>query len=243
MKLTGSDAVLVVRTPFIFLFIATTWLMFRFTAFLFGEAAGAFAALLLNISPLFALSLGAWVQPDGPLILWFLAASYCIARLANGSDQRHPNLIWAQAGFWLGLALLSKYYAPMLPLGVLLFASTSGDHRRWFRVPGPYIACAIAILVFSPVLIWNWQNDWISFAFQGERVVVDYRGISLRWLLDSILGQAALIGPWIWIPMLLACAPAVREGRGDSKSWLILCIAWVPIVLFTLVALGMPTGG
>src|SRR4029453_12195779 len=31
-KLTG-----VVRAPFIFLFIATTWLMFRLTAFLFGE--------------------------------------------------------------------------------------------------------------------------------------------------------------------------------------------------------------
>jgi hypothetical protein len=65
----------------------------------------------------------------------------------------------------------------------------------------------------------------------------------LRWLLDSILGQAALIGPWIWIPMLLACAPAVREDRADSKSWLILCVAFVPIVLFTLVALWMKTGG
>jgi hypothetical protein len=242
MKLTGSDAVLVVRAPFILLFIATTWLMFRFTAFLFGEMAGAFAALLLNISPLFTLSLGAWVQPDGPLILCILAAVYCIARLANGNDERYPNLLWAQAGFWLGLALLSKYYAALLPVGVLIFALTSRDHRRWFREPGPYIACAIAILFFSPVLIWNWQNDWVSFVFQGERVVVN-RGTGLRWLLDSILGQAVLIGPWIWIPMLLAIAHAVREGPAASKSWLILCVACVPIVLFTLVALWMPTGG
>ena len=243
MKLTGSDAVLVVRTPFIFLFIATTWLMFRLTALLFGETAGAFAALLLNTSPLFTFSFGAWVQPDGPLILCVLAAAYWIARLANGSDQRHPYLLWAQAGFWLGLALLSKYYAVLLPVGVLIFASTSRDHRRWFREPGPYIACAIAILLFSPVLIWNWQHDWISFVFQGGRVVVDYRGIALRWLLDSVLGQAALIGPWIWIPMLLACAHAVREGRTNSKNWFILCIVCVPIVPFTLVALWEPTGG
>jgi hypothetical protein len=242
MKLTGSDSVLVVRAPFIFLFIATTWLMFRLTAFLFGETAGAFAALLLNISPLFTLSIGAWVQPDGPLILCVLAATYWIARLANGGDQGHSYLLWAQAGFWLGLALLSKYYAALLPLGVLLFASTSRDHRRWFREPGPYIACGIAILVFSPVLIWNWQNDWISFVFQGQRVVED-PGIDLRWVLDSILGQAALIGPWIWIPMLFACAHAVHEGRADSKSWLILCIASLPIILFTLVALWMQTGG
>ena len=39
MKLTGSDAVLVVRTPFILMFIATTVLMFRLTAVLFGKAA------------------------------------------------------------------------------------------------------------------------------------------------------------------------------------------------------------
>jgi 4-amino-4-deoxy-L-arabinose transferase-like glycosyltransferase len=201
MKLTGSDTVLVVRAPFILMFVATTWLMFRLTASLFGEKAGAFAALLLNISPLFAISLGAWVQPDGPLILCLLAATYCIVRLAFGSKLEHPNLIWAQAGAWLGLGLQSKYYAVLLVIGIVLFALTDREYRRWFREPGPYLACAIAILIFSPVLIWNWQNDWISFGFQGQRVI-ENRGISLRWLADSILGQAALIGPWIWIPML-----------------------------------------
>jgi hypothetical protein len=242
MKVTGSDAVLVVRTPFIAMFAATTWLMFRFGALLFGETAGALAALLLNISPLFAISLGAWVQPDGPLILCSLAAAYCVARLAHGSEAEHPNLLWAHAGLWLGLALLSKYYAVLLPVGIALFALTSREHRRWFREPGPYIAGTIAIVLFSPVLIWNWQNDWVSFGFQGQRVV-ENRGVHLRWLLDSILGQAALIGPWIWIPMLIACAHALRRGRADSKSWLALCIAAVPIVLFTLVALWVPTGG
>src|SRR5262249_10310636 len=62
MKLSGSDAVLVVRAPFILMFAATTWLTFRLAALLFGEAAGGFSALLLNLSPLFAISLGAWVQ-------------------------------------------------------------------------------------------------------------------------------------------------------------------------------------
>src|SRR5262249_11552065 len=126
--------------------------------------------------------------------------------------------------------------------GVLLFALTSREHRRWLREPGPYIACAIAILLFSPVLIWNWQNDWVSFGFQGQRVV-ENRGIHLRWLLDSILGQAALIGPWIWIPMLIACADEVRRGRADSRSWFVRCTASVPIVLFTVLALWVPTGG
>jgi hypothetical protein len=242
MKLTASDAVLAVRMPFILIFVGTTWLTFRLTALLFGETAGAIAALLLNISPLFAISLGAWVQPDGPLLLCLLAASYCLVRLAYDERLERPLLLWAQVGVWLGLALLSKYYAVLLPVGIVLFAATSQEHRRWFREPGPYIACAIAIVVFIPVLIWNWQNDWISFAFQGRHAVENH-GTEVRWLLESILGQAALIGPWIWIPMLLSCAQPVRDGRTDSRSWLVLCIAGVPILLFTVIALWVPPGG
>ena len=48
--------------------------------------------------------------------------TYWVARLANENDQRHAYLLWAQAGFWLGLALLSKYY---VPVGVLIFACTT----------------------------------------------------------------------------------------------------------------------
>src|SRR4029078_12033070 len=125
---------------------------------------------------------------------------------------------------------------------MVVFAATSQEYRRWFREPGPYIACAIAIFVFSPVLIWNWQNDWISFGFQGGWVI-ENQGVVVRWLLDSILGQAALIGPWLWIPMLLSCAQPVRDGRTNSRSWLVLCIACVPILLFTVVALWVRPGG
>src|SRR5215472_16221378 len=53
MQLTGSDALFVVRVPFILIFAATTWLMYRVGTSLFGEWAGALSALLLNISPLF----------------------------------------------------------------------------------------------------------------------------------------------------------------------------------------------
>ena len=31
---------------------------------------------------------------------------------------------------------------------------------RWLRSPYPWAAVVIALLVFSPVLIWNWQHDW-----------------------------------------------------------------------------------
>jgi Dolichyl-phosphate-mannose-protein mannosyltransferase len=242
MKVTGTDAILIVRVPFILLFAGTTWLMFRIGTSLFGEVPGAFGALLLNVSPLFAISIGAWVEPDGPLMFCILASILCISRLAFAGEQKSETLLWAQAGLWLGLALLAKYYAALLPLGITLFALTSREHRKWFRQPGPYIACAIAVALFSPVLFWNWQHDWLSFGFQGRRAI-EIKELNIRRLVTSIFGQAALIGPWIWIPMLLALGHAMRVGRSNSKSWFVVCVASVPIVLFTVIALWARTGG
>ena len=131
MKLTGSDALIVVRMPFILLFAATTWLMYRVGASLYGDWVGALSALLLNISPLFAISIGAWVEPDGPLIFCILASTLCFIRFAFKREPIAETLLWAEAGFWLGLAMLAKYYAVLLPAGIAVFALTSREHRVW----------------------------------------------------------------------------------------------------------------
>lgn len=242
LKLTGSDALLVVRTPFIALFIATTWLTYRLGAELFNERAGALAALLLNVSPLFTVSIGAWVQPDGPLVCFLLASTLCVVRLAYGPESGHRMLVWMQAGFWLGLAMLSKYYAVLLAVGFIVFALTSPAHRRWFGEPGPYVAGIVVLAVFSPVLIWNYQNDWVSFGFQGGRFF-ENNGLLLRSLSSSILGQAGLVGPWIWAPMIYFGARALWNGPQDSKPWLLAITGAMPIVLFTANALWTPVSG
>jgi len=41
--------------------------------------------------------------------------------------------------------------------------------RRWLLSPAPYIGALLAILVFSPVILWNIQHDWASFSFQGPQ--------------------------------------------------------------------------
>jgi 4-amino-4-deoxy-L-arabinose transferase-like glycosyltransferase len=242
MKLTGSDALIVLRMPFIFLFAASTWLMYRVGASLYNEWVGAISALLLNISPLFAISIGAWVEPDGPLIFCILASTLCIIRLTFRRKPIAETLLWTQTGFWLGLAMLAKYYAVLLPAGIALFALTSREHREWFRKPGPYIACAIAVALFSPVLIWNFQHRWVSFEFQGGRAI-GFGGIGIKALISNILGQAVFIGPWIWIPMLLACRRPLQDGNTNSTSWFLLCTASVPILFFTAISLWAPTHG
>ncbi|MDB5460989.1 MAG: glycosyltransferase family 39 protein, partial [Caulobacteraceae bacterium] len=69
-----------VRLPFIALFAGSSWLMYRLTARLFGQEAGAWAALALNLSAFFTLAAGEWVLPDGPLLFCELAAGLTLAR-------------------------------------------------------------------------------------------------------------------------------------------------------------------
>ena len=228
-----------VRLPFIAMFGVTTWLMFRLGARLFGEWAGAWSAVLLNLSLVFTVSIGSWVQPDGPLFMFLLAATLPVVELVFGEPQRRMPL-WIAAGGLFGLALLSKYHAALTLAGLIIFVVTTPRHRAWFFDRGLIVAAVVAAVVLSPVLIWNWQNDWVSFLFQGERVLGG--GLRFDWLARSIAGQASLIGVVVWVPLMVSYAGALMRGPADARSWFLSCLAIVPIILFTVVALWAPLG-
>jgi hypothetical protein len=216
------------------------WLMFRLGARLFGEAAGAWSAVLLNLSVLFTVSVGSWVQPDAVLFFFLTAAALPIVELCFG-ETRHPWGQWALAGAWFGLAMLSKYHAALILAGLVIFVATTPRHRAWFFHPGVILAGLIAAVIFAPVAIWNLENHWVSFAFQGERIART-RGLRFDWLARSILGQALLIGPLIWPLLMVVYVRALRVGPRDPRTWLLCCLAIVPIILFTAAALWAPLG-
>src|ERR1700751_5210045 len=84
--LTGSESAVVVRLPFIALFAITTFLMYRLTSALFSPEAGLWAAVLLNLVPVFGISSASWVLPDGPLLAALLGAAVCFV-----AALRSPN--------------------------------------------------------------------------------------------------------------------------------------------------------
>jgi 4-amino-4-deoxy-L-arabinose transferase-like glycosyltransferase len=240
IRLVGVADPLLVRLPFILLFAGTTWAMYRLTADLFGARAGAFAALLLNLSPVFSVSVASWVQPDGPLMFFLLVAAMPIMRLAFGKPQS-PGLVWAAAGAAFGLAFLSKYHAALTLAGLFLFALTARGHRAWFFRPGLLLAAIIAALICAPVILWNAENHWVSFVFQGNRIQQDV-GLHWDWLVRSVAGQALLIGIFIWPGTIYVFWLGLRAGPRDPRSWLLVCLAFVPILVFTAAAVWAPLG-
>jgi 4-amino-4-deoxy-L-arabinose transferase-like glycosyltransferase len=109
--------------------------------------------------------------------------------LAESDDARW----WLAAGVFAGLALLSKFTAVLLVPAVLAFMLVPDWRRRWLTSPYPWLAALIAVALFLPVLIWNYQHDWASFRFQFVRVVATHE-LSLRTVGDYIGVQWALVG-------------------------------------------------
>jgi 4-amino-4-deoxy-L-arabinose transferase-like glycosyltransferase len=225
------------RLPFIALFAGSSWLMYRLSARLFGQEAGVWAVVALNLSAFFTLAVGQWVLPDGPLVFFELAAALTLARLLfpGPGEAERPWLLWPLAGLWLGLAALSKYQAAPVALGFGLFVLTMRDGRRWLRHPALWVGVIVALAVASPVLIWNAQHDWVSFAFQGGRGAP--RKFNLMGPLESLGGQLALLLPWVGVLLICVGIGAVRRGRSDPRGWFCLMAAAPTVLLFTLLPL------
>jgi Dolichyl-phosphate-mannose-protein mannosyltransferase len=225
------------RLPFIALFAATGWILYRLTLDLFGARAGVIAVFALNVTPFFFASAGTWIVPDGPLLFGLAAAAWALERLffAKHAGRSAIWLLWLAAGAGLGVAGLSKYSAALSVAGLAAFGILAPGRRRWLSDPGLYVAAALALAMATPVFVWNAEHGWASFAFQGARGSLGL-GLKPTQFLVMALGEIAYLLPWIFAILVLGLAEAWRE-RQDERKFFLFCLALPPIVLFTLTPL------
>ena len=231
--LAGSDAAIVVRLPFIALFVLSTVLMYRVTAVLFNKRAGLAAAAVLNAAPVLGLTSATWVLPDGPLMAALLGMIACLIR-ALPAQGRAAWGWWLATGICAGLALSSKYSAALTILGALAFLASEPLSRPWLSRPQLYLAGLAATIMFLPALIWNAQYGWVSFVFQGGRAGGHFSPFGPA---AALAGAALYFLPWIWLPLIGCGVDALRRGPVDRNRWLLLCLAAPPILFFTAISL------
>src|SRR4051794_3668887 len=164
----GNPSTFALRLGFVGLFAGSTWLMARLTSRFFGPWAGVGAAFGLNVSAYHTAAASSFALPDGPLLFFWLLT---LDRLASAFEEPDRLRNWAGVGLAWGGAMLSKYHAIFLPAGALLYILAEPSARRALRKPGPYLASAIGLAAFSPVIAWNASHGWASFAFQGGRAM------------------------------------------------------------------------
>lgn len=203
-----------------------------------GDMAAFRAAVIITVLPLAAAGL-ILATPDSPLLAATAVGLYFAARALESPLNSRASLgWWCATGIALGLAFSSKYTSIFLPVGVVLAILVRPELRARLREPGPYVACAIATLVFAPVLVWNAHHDWISFTFQLKHGLAKPEGSALRaaWRHegDFFGGQAGLASPILFIMLGIA---TWRAFRARDVRFVLAVVAAVSFGFFVYSAL------
>ncbi len=226
-----------VRLPFLFMAVALNVPLYGLTRRLFGHEAALCALFGFNATAYFVVWPDGLILPDVPLFLFLTAGVWAVAEILFAPPRKNGTLwlLWLAAGMAFGFAGLSKYSAIFVPVSLFGFLCGSNAHRQWLWRPHAYVAAALAIAIFSPVLIWNYQNDWVSFAFQSGRAAqsASLDASAFAAFGKAVGAQAALLSPWAGIPLLIALASATRTPGAGSASRFLLWLVAVPLVLFS----------
>jgi len=178
-----------VRATLIICSLVTTLFVYRLTALLYDPYVASISVLLAQVLPFFFLT-GFIITPDAPLTACWAGALYFLTRALLYEWAR----AWLGVGMCVGIGLLSKYSIGLLGLATLVFLVVDHPSRRWLKHRAPYAGVVLALLIFSPVIIWNAQHDWASFAFQSvERGAAPWR-FSLHQLLLAVLALLSPVG-------------------------------------------------
>ncbi len=178
-----------VRLPAFLGWFGLAYFMFRLSVVIVGRSTGKVVLLLLVTLPIY-MSVGFLMTPDAPFYVCWASALYFLAKSLTQNQSR----AWYAAGVFLGLGLLSKYTMGLIIPATLGYMLIDRESRRWFRKPQPYIALVIGLLLFSPVLYWNAEHQWMSFAFQGTRRWSGGMDFHLHILIGSILVLLSPLG-------------------------------------------------
>jgi len=200
-----------------------------------GRGVGLRAVLLLNASLLFGVG-GVLLTPDAPLLVFWIATLWSLARLIDSGDSRW----WLATGAFAGLALASKYTAVLLWFGIALWLLAVPTARRWLRHPAPWLGGGLGASAFLPVLLWEGQHGWVSMARQGGRIGDWHPAEALRFIAELLAGQIGLATPLVFAFCAAGIVMAARQAwHSRDPSWTLLAALTLPaIALFTQHAIG-----
>ncbi|RUR18362.1 glycosyltransferase family 39 protein [Legionella sp. km535] len=215
----------------------TSWIIYITARQFLSQTASYVATSLWLFSPLMTLDLLQQTTYDTPLCLFWSLTLYYVIHYLKNNESRTLYFI----GISIGLMLLSKYSGIVLVLALLIFL-ISTKYRCLFKTNHFYLALLIAVICFSPVIIWNYQHEWQSFLYQLKIHQLKENTNHLKAIFHSFF--------WIILPSLnIMLLPALlcwihkdstkySEAKYDYIKHIILlcqiiCITFIGFYLFT----------
>jgi len=192
-----GDSLFVIRLLPAFISSATIFILGLFTLRLGGgKSAVIISTITFMITPIFLGMTTIYSMNVFDFFFWILAA-YIFLQISVSTNSN----LWYALGIVIGLGLLNK--TSMLWLGAGVFIGTLFTPlREELKTKYPYIAAGIALLIFSPYIIWNLTHDLAHLEFMRNAAIRKYGGLTpVSFMLDLVL----IFNPLsilIWLPGL-----------------------------------------
>ncbi|WP_186753483.1 ArnT family glycosyltransferase [Echinicola salinicaeni] len=191
-----------VRLSAVLFSAGTAWLVFELGNKMFrNPEVGFWAAIMLLVMPFF--NLASFFHTTDSSLLFFWALSYYW--LWNATETQETRY-WVYAGLASAIGMLSKN--TMVLVIPLIFIYLLLVDTGQLKQKGFYIFCLVFSLSFIPIIIWNLQNDFVTFkhvgslgGVVGEGKPFDLRA-SLKYISEYAGGQMAIISAF-FIPFLI----------------------------------------
>lgn len=160
-----------------------------------NERTGWYAAILYNTSLYSSIIAGTFILPDSPqVVCWLCGLLLMIKMVKRVSESDRVSLKhWLLFGVIAGLCIQCKIHGVFLWFGLgayILFYS-----RKTFSQPGLYLSVLLTLVIISPIIFWNINNNFITFLYHGDRVEVKRFQIDFDSFLQAFFGQLLYNNP------------------------------------------------
>jgi undecaprenyl-diphosphatase len=224
-----------VRLPALVFAAGTGLVTYLLALKLFRSDRLALGAVLLNAMVPMFIAGSILMTIDAPFFFCWALATYLAAHAIF--DRR--GWCWPVIGVVVGVGFLAKY-AMLLWLPTMLIAlAADRQSRSLLKSAGPWIACVVALLFTTPVIVWNQWHGWASLHHVATQTGTDK---ATRFtpvnLLEFIGSQVGVMGPTLVVLMVGAIIYGGRRAKaGDeqSRSVRFLISIGLPFFLLTLV--------
>ncbi len=228
----GSDSSFFIRLGSVFYSLGLMILLYLITRRMFQSYKIAlWTVVVINCTVLFSIG-STVITPDVPLLFFWTLIVYAMVRLIESNHWKW----WYLAGAGLGFGMLSKYSAILIVPGILMFIVLTANQRRWLATIHPYFAVILAVLIFSPVIIWNYQHEWASFMFQSSDRFSQMKRLRLDFFFQLIGSQLGMLTPYVFFLLLAGWIGIGKLSfkENDYRYRLLFWIAFPVYFVFTL---------
>lgn len=209
-----------VRFPAVICMLVTLITIYKLSVRMFNNKVAEIALVIAFAMPVIQGS-AFIITPDSPLIMFWGLTLYSFYLWAF--ESKKYSIYWA--GIWAGCAMLSKYTSLLIFPGLFLFLLTSNKYRLLLLKKDIYLAFVLAFVVAAPVIIWNYQHDWVSILYQFHHGVDVTRSIKWDEVGNYLGGEVGFAGPFIFIALLYYIIRYYRHGN-ERLNFLFYTVAF-----------------